>query len=729
MQLTKTNFSQVMQQFFLITALSFVLSQIFFPTLWQYNHSTYQLVIDFFCRLAFILIFLLIWYNYPMLSPNHHLIGFCSFLFFALQIIYILNFQDFLLMDYSQISEFHRLSQALIQILVVISILLVTKKNITLKINKYAGLLTALAITLLIFYTALSLALNSVVSPKEILLPVRIFNLSLLVLCIFRLQGKQLAAKIVSYDYLLLAVCLMIVTIFAFLLAGQENSSLLLLAYLLKLSWHYYLFQGIFVNTVTHPYQKLQENQAYLTTILEHFPVGLNVYDADLNFQFISQKGEEILGYKQADLLGLSHKEVYRKLTNQSLEKPSYYQLLNGSPSKNNPLATAITKDGRKVQLKVITHKVADQGLIYLYTEAAQEQELEKIQLQTEALLNAIDNPAIICNKEGKIIRYSKALLTALEIEEEKITGLTTSELKNLFQIEVTNLDQPNKNSEIQGKMYHAQLITATGKKKEFLGSRSFIFNVEGKKIGEFIIGSDITMLTEEQEKMRQQEKLAVLGEMAAGIVHEIKNPLTTIKGFTQLALSSTQEEKTKNYCQIIQKEVQEMNELVSEFLIFAKPQQPVLKRCSLNELLISLQVLLESHCFIEKVNFRLALCPEEKAVLADTNQIKQVILNIVKNALEAMKETTKPQLTVQTNYHFPRREMSISIQDNGCGIKEEVKGKIGTPFFTTKDRGTGLGLSICFQIVREHQGRIDISSKLGEGTSFNIFLPIAKAE
>ena len=117
-------------------------------------------------------------------------------------------------------------------------------------------------------------------------------------------------------------------------------------------------------------------------------------------------------------------------------------------------------------------------------------------------------------------------------------------------------------------------------------------------------------------------------------------------------------------------------------------------------------------------------ITPKEKPVLCDKAQIKQVILNLTRNAFEAMEETEYPRLEIKTLLSNDSNIMMIIISDNGKGISEEVMGKIGTPFFTTKENGTGLGLSVCYRIIKDHRGNIDIKSKKGMGTTFIISLP-----
>jgi len=728
----KVKLGQIFLQFFILLGVNLILSLILFPILWQSNYNFYQSTIDFLCRIAYLMIFLIVWYNYEMLSTPHHLMGLGSFIIFLLQMLYMAYFQVLIDISHYQLIKFHRFSQAFLQLIVIITILVGTSKNIRIKVNKYTGLATAFFLTLVSFYLVLS-PICQWALPKGLiphfLFFLRLLNLTLLVFLVFYLKELLPESKTAPYNQLLLTVLLISATILCFMLSKDSHSPLLLLAYLLKVSSHYSFFQAIFVSTVTFPHKKLQETRNYMNNLLNNLPLGIMTYTTDSKLKFINHQGEKMLGYKSQELLGLPFEELYTKMTHKKMESSLYYTVLKQGINAKNIISKVITKEGKELQLKVDTYQTCNGEFMHLFTIAAKEQELENLQLQTKAIMDSIESPALLANNEGKIIRCSKAAVSVLETPKEKIIGATLQDLVDFLETEVTNLSSDSTNGWLKSVHYKVRITTNTGKKKELLASYSEILNVEGELIGYFIIGSDVTALQEEQEKIRHQEKLAVLGEMAAGIVHEIKNPLTSIRGFTQLIATTTKEEKVLRYCETIAKEVQDMNKIVSDFLTFAKPQSPNLELTFLNDLLSSLNIMLETHSFMGKVNLTLLLEPKEKPVLADSSQIKQVILNMVKNAIEALEGIPNPQLAIKTSYHSPRKEMLLSIIDNGRGMEETEKRKIGTPFFTTKDRGTGLGLSICFQIVREHGGRVEIKSKISQGTTFNIFLPCQEAD
>jgi hypothetical protein len=167
-----------------------------------------------------------------------------------------------------------------------------------------------------------------------------------------------------------------------------------------------------------------------------------------------------------------------------------------------------------------------------------------------------------------------------------------------------------------------------------------------------------------------------------------------------------------------------EVNKIITEFLAFSKPTPQIFNAVLLNEIILSVKYMLESPSFIKGVKLELNLTEFEKPVFADEFQIKQVILNMAKNAIEAMDETNTPLLKISTSLSNSNKEMILKISDNGKGLPKVDLSKLCKPFYTTKEYGTGLGLSTCYRIIKEHNGKISFESKIGKGTTFTIFIP-----
>jgi signal transduction histidine kinase len=239
----------------------------------------------------------------------------------------------------------------------------------------------------------------------------------------------------------------------------------------------------------------------------------------------------------------------------------------------------------------------------------------------------------------------------------------------------------------------------------------------------QYLIHSDRekTLLIENQKREQmnfRNEKLKVVGELAAGMAHEIRNPLTSIKGFLQL--SASKDYNIKPWYDLIMYEVTRMSELTGEFLQFSKHQDTSLKSYNLHKCLLNVISLTESEALRLGHQIIYNEYDESIYILIDKDKMIQVIVNLVKNALEAMPESGEVHLRLTKE----KNKVSIEVTDSGAGIPKTHLDKIFNPFFTTKASGTGLGLSICQKIIQDHGGTIEVSSTLGKGTSFIVSLP-----
>lgn len=230
--------------------------------------------------------------------------------------------------------------------------------------------------------------------------------------------------------------------------------------------------------------------------------------------------------------------------------------------------------------------------------------------------------------------------------------------------------------------------------------------------------------LQEAQKQLIQSEKLAALGEMAAVVSHEVRNPLSTILMSAQVLDEEIKEEKHRRYVNYIISEVNRLSKVVSDILMFSRLPRLELKLVDMHKLLDEIVAFLEISDFLK---YDIKCYKEYRAkiseILVDIDQIKQVLLNIIQNACHFMENRTIRNLTLTTDNI--NGMFVLKIKDTGIGIAPENLNKIFEPFFTTKTKGTGLGLTISKNIIESHRGKIEVDSTLGEGTTFSIFLPI----
>ncbi|MDQ0218457.1 PAS domain S-box protein [Peribacillus cavernae] len=238
----------------------------------------------------------------------------------------------------------------------------------------------------------------------------------------------------------------------------------------------------------------------------------------------------------------------------------------------------------------------------------------------------------------------------------------------------------------------------------------------KNRKIFQIII-KDITGQKKTEEQLQNAEKLSIVGQLAASIAHEIRNPLTAIKGFAQFLT----EDKSSHYGEVILNELERIEGIVNDLLVLAKPESNNLQQVNLINVVKSVVVLLNSEALISNITIDVKHDQSELIISCEIDKIKQVIINVLKNSIEAMPEGGQIIVSVKKDRNFAL----IRVQDEGVGIPEERLSKIGEPFFSTKEKGTGLGLMICNRIIKNHGGNLHIKSKENEGTTLIILLPL----
>ena len=237
--------------------------------------------------------------------------------------------------------------------------------------------------------------------------------------------------------------------------------------------------------------------------------------------------------------------------------------------------------------------------------------------------------------------------------------------------------------------------------------------------------------LKKQDAVMRRADRLASLGTLTAGLAHEIRNPLVAIKTLTQLLPERIDDaEFRRDFLAIASGEVDRISSLVNELLEFARPTEPHLQPENIREIMEGMILLISTEMKKKNVDIRTRYEGDLPLVNADREQIKQVFLNILLNAIEATDEGGQVSVVIRT-FHKKQgpRFLQAEISDTGAGIREDHLDPIFTPFFTTKDKGSGLGLSISHQIVQEHGGTITVDSRLGKGSSFFVNLPVAAVD
>ncbi|MFT0802556.1 PAS domain-containing protein [Bacillus swezeyi] len=234
------------------------------------------------------------------------------------------------------------------------------------------------------------------------------------------------------------------------------------------------------------------------------------------------------------------------------------------------------------------------------------------------------------------------------------------------------------------------------------------------------LISEDITNQKQSEKMLMKSEMLSAVGQLAAGIAHEIRNPLTSLKGFLQLMIQTKKYQK--DYAEVMMSEFIRLEAIINEFLVLAKTKSATYDPVDVNEIIEDVCMILESQAVLNNVRIEKRLSGELPEILAVTNELKQVFLNILKNAIEAMEDA---EGVISIRSYKEQDSVFIIFEDQGKGISKEVLDKLGEPFYTTKEKGTGLGLMVTFKIIENHGGNIHFESEEGKGTKVKLKLPI----
>lgn len=350
----------------------------------------------------------------------------------------------------------------------------------------------------------------------------------------------------------------------------------------------------------------------------------------------------------------------------------------------------------------------------------------------TERLNRITDNLQEIVfetNEKGEIIFLNQAWTQMTGYDIDECLGTMYNQYFDQEERVVQHLLSVIKEHKDAGRV-ELQLLHKEGKKVWGDVHYKLYFNEHHQFTGGIGTVADITKQKQaklELERSNQQlqmqaQKLAVAGQIAAGIAHEVRNPLTSVNGFLQLM--KTQYPERTDYFDIIFSEIKRIDFVLSELLVLAKPQAVHFQEVQLHELLEQVITLLKTNAVLSNIDLKQPFKKQDAgAILADANQMKQLFINLIKNAIEAMPEGGSIYISTEKVLN----EWKITIQDEGKGMSEEDIQKIYDPFFSTKKEGTGLGLTICATILKDHHGRMDVSSELGKGAAFQIYLPVCQ--
>ncbi|WP_419887991.1 ATP-binding protein [Neobacillus niacini] len=378
---------------------------------------------------------------------------------------------------------------------------------------------------------------------------------------------------------------------------------------------------------------------------------------------------------------------------------------------------------------KEIFYILVTGGIFYFFILKKEELDTTKEQeRRLSTLINSMVDFVNFKDGEGRWIQANDFGLQLFQLENVDYLGKKDSELAEYTEFYSGALKYCEVSDEEtweNGTVTRCEEVVPlpNGTSKIFDTIKVPLFHDDGSREGLVIIGRDITTLRQTEERLNRTEKLSVVGELSASVAHEIRNPLTSLKGFVQLL--QMEDDKHQDYYQIMLDELNRINHIVGELLLLAKPQHLKYTEISIQKILKDVISLLAVEATLYNVQIESHFPKEDIIIECEPNQLKQLFINLIKNSIEASKSDSKISIYLGLN---EEHQVAITVKDQGCGISKELLQKIGEPFYSSKEKGTGLGLTVSYKIVQSHQGSINFDSEKGIGTTVNITLPVEQS-
>ena len=463
------------------------------------------------------------------------------------------------------------------------------------------------------------------------------------------------------------------------------------------------------------------EEQMLLTQLVESKDKLSNIYENALDGILIWNKDRMIIDANPAAC----------KLFNTSLEKMKTYNLFDFLEGINVSIGKTFQEKverigelrgdiqftmpgGEKKQLEFTTKKsVAGNIYLTIYRDITHtKQMIQEIQESEERFRQlferALDGMAIF-DQNGSIVNVNGAFCNMFEVDEDHVISTHYSSLAN-------GCDLIWDNSTVLGRSGEGKRVRQSTDEVQFF---SFTLSYHIYPDHHLVIIRDVTEIKNAEEDLRKTETTHVLGDLAASVAHEIRNPLSTIKGFLQLLEGN--EAVNQELLNVVGNEMEELEGTINEFLLLSKREYVSYEVVNLNELMAELVENLSHKAADRKINIVEIYQNVNVECVCIRSHMKQVMTNLINNGIESMPNGGQLQTTLGK---VESGDIMIEVKDHGEGIPEHLINRLGEPYYQTSEKGTGLGLMVSYKVIKEHGGRIEVTSREGKGTVFRIMLP-----
>jgi len=360
--------------------------------------------------------------------------------------------------------------------------------------------------------------------------------------------------------------------------------------------------------------------------------------------------------------------------------------------------------------------------------------EMQDSKIRNDILLDQLLNGVIVASPDRKI--------TMINHEAQRITKLTEAEAmgKNIDTLPLPIFEALENTISKESGTRNMEATLFSQEEDESISIRmgtTYLFSHDDKPMGALLVFTDLTELKSLEEQVRRTGQLSSVGTLAAGMAHEIKNPLVTIKTFTQLLPERyTDEDFREEFSSLVSQEVSRIDSIVNQLLSFSKPTKPVLVPMSFHDSVAKTLKLINEQLSQNNIALEVNMLAVSDRILGDAKLLSQALVNLSLNAIDAIRQKGTISIeTINCTYRFAngtdqkkattKQCIRFQISDTGHGIEQTDVQKIFNPFFTKKSEGTGMGLSISHGIIEEHHSAIEVESEPGKGTTFYIYIPL----
>ncbi|MGB8955856.1 MAG: ATP-binding protein [Tumebacillaceae bacterium] len=488
--------------------------------------------------------------------------------------------------------------------------------------------------------------------------------------------------------------------------------------------------------SVHHLLQSLDVQRNIMKRCFELAPFGVVLLGKQNSIVYANTPFTQLTQYRPEELDHLQGRAINTLFVTESQEQDLFQLLADKQGAVEEIFCYLRQKDGTQTPSLItgfpLTSDVhaGSEGYILFVRDVSPSHQLQILQQQYHFLLNSLNQGVVVTDLELNITYVNHAFCEMFSNDQSTLLGrsleeLTEEEISSDLEIDPFAISRRLADFTLEsGENQNRELVVPqpSGHYRCIQISTTPIKDTTSSNIGVLLFYQDRTAEKELQETIRRHDQLETVSQMAASIAHEVRNPMTSVQGFLQLMSKEIDPAHTHSmYLHVMEEDLKRINNIITEYLNFSRMGSDSLEDVWIGTLLHNLYTLLESEANLKGIQLELTLSGNNPLLIANPHGLKQVLINLARNAMEAMREAGG---TLTLALETTEDHICLMVRDTGPGIDTEHLARIFNPFYTTKKTGTGLGLFISKKIIDEHNGTIRVQSEAGKGTTFAIYLP-----